>query len=428
MRFFLSGGFGSERARTTVLLALVVGLLGGGSLWAAGVDIAAEERAKCLTDRSGSGLRVLILCDSMGLNGFADELDASFRSCPGVERVHTIAACGTNPRTWMKVAPYAGATTQCGFLRIDSTGEPGGVKVVRDVYGVPSGNTPKGYKVPKIEDLVAEIQPDILIMQNGNNFFDLFEGSQADPEKSCAQIRTYMAPMRQWLATNAPSVRRYYWVSPPQAGSVSSEVQEAVYQTIRDEVEPGGTMVDSRQITTYPYSAQSEDKMHFWGDEAFDWGRDTFRVIARDLGRRGLQAQERVTEVRRAILIEEEDGDVVVKVKLEKMLPVPSPESFAPYGDLLVAGLYRVLKVKSGKYEEKKIVILHPAYIDHMRQDLKKPKWWQTFEFRVKELDEKSLWAPVRRVDDEVPMELFPYMLVSDEERHPNFRGGSGAE
>jgi hypothetical protein len=59
---------------------------------------------------------------------------------------------------------------------------------------------------------------------------------------------------------------------------------------------------------------------------------------------------------------------------------------------------------------------------------LKKPKWWQTFEFRVKELDEKSLWAPVRRVDDEVPMELFPYLLVSDEERHPNFRGGSGAE
>jgi hypothetical protein len=119
---------------------------------------------------------------------------------------------------------------------------------------------------------------------------------------------------------------------------------------------------------------------------------------------------------------------LVVKVKLEKMTPVPSPESFAPYGDLLVAGVYRVLKVKSGKYDEKKIVILHPAYIDHQRQELKKPRWLQTFEYRVRELDDKSLWAPVRRADEEAPFELLPYMLVTDEERHPNFGGVAGAE
>lgn len=406
----------------------MVGLMLMGQAFGGGLEIAGEEGARCLTERGKGGLRVLILCDSMGLNGFADEMDASFRACPGVERVHTIAACGTNPRTWMKIPPYGGAKTQCGFLRIDSTGEPGGVKVVRDVYGVPAGNTPNGYKVPKIEDLVAEIQPDILIMQNGNNFFDLFEGTQADPEKSCAQIRSYMAPMRQWLMANAPSVKRYYWVSPPQAGSVSTEVQEAVYETIREEVEPSGMMIDSRQITSYPYQAQSEDKMHFWGDEAFDWGRNTFRLVARDLGRRGLEAQERVAEVRKAVLVEEEEGELVVKVKLEKMTPVPSPESFAPYGDLLVAGVYRVLKVKSGKYDEKKIVILHPAYIDHQRQELKKPRWLQTFEYRVRELDDKSLWAPVRRADEDAPFELLPYMLVTDEERHPNFGGVAGAE
>lgn len=328
----------------------------------------------------------------------------------------------------MKMPPYSAATTQCGFLRIDSTGEPGGITVVRDIYGIPAGHTPGGHKVPKIEDLIGEIQPDILIMQNGNNFFDLFEGSQADPDKSCSQIRSYMAPLRQWLAANAPSVRRYYWVSPPQAGGVTAEVQKAVFETIREEVEPRGTMIDSRQITSFPYKAQSEDLMHFWGDEAFDWGRNTFRLVARDLGKHGLAAREMVTEVRRAVPVEEDDGDVLLKVRLEKMTPVPGPERFAPYGDLLVAGLYRVLKVKEGKYEDKKIVILHPAYIDHERQVVSKPKWWQTFEFRVRELDDKSLWAPVRRHDEVAPLELFPYMLVTDEARHPHYQETSGEQ
>ncbi len=389
--------------------------------------IAREAGARVLYENpKRGGLRVLILCDSMGLNGFADELDACFRACPGVERVHTIAACGSNPLTWMKRGPYANASTHCGFLRIESTDETGGVEMERDIYGIPAGNKPAHHRVPKIEDLVREIDPDVLVFQNGNNFFDLFKSAKADPAKCRDQMRSYIAPLRQWLAANAPGIRHFYWVTPPQTGAASSEVQQAVFDTIREEVEPAGRVIDSRLITSYPYKTQGADLMHFWGDEAFTWGRDTFHLLAADLGNRRSESRSRqpAVEIRRALPVEEDAEEVLVRVRLEKLTPIPGPEAFAPYGDLLVAGLYRVVKVKAGRYEEKHIVILHPAYINHQKQPLKISRW-RSHEFRLRELTSDSLWATTRREDSVAPFDLLPYVLVGDEFRHPGYSGAS---
>lgn len=384
-----------------------------------------------LKPSAGRGLRVLILCDSMGLSGFADELDARFRECPGVASVHTFAACGSNPLSWMKKAPYARAQTHCGYLRIESTGEAGGISVERDIYGIPAGHKPGGHRIPKIEDLVQRIQPDILVMQNGNNFFDLFKNGQTSVEKTRDVMRTYLAPLRQWLASSAPSVRRFYWVTPPEAGNVSAETQQVVFDTIREEVEPYGTVLDSRLVTSYPYPAQGADQMHFWGDEALAWGRDTFRLLAEDLGRRGLgapSAEERLVEVRRALPVEEKTDSLILRVRLEKLTPVPPPEAFAPYGELLVAYVYRVLKVRQGRYPDKHLVILHPAYINHERVDMSHFKRRRVLDVEVREMPDDSLWATVRREEGEAPLELMPYMLVGDEALHPNHAGSDSGE
>lgn len=393
------------------------------------IAIAREAGARALYEQNRQGLRVLILCDSMGLNGFADELDASFRACPGVARVHTIAACGTNPLSWLKRAPYTNASTHCGFLRIESTDDQGGVEVERDIYGIPSGHKPSGHRVPKIEDLVSAIQPDILILQNGNNFFDLFQGTATDPEKSVARMRSYLAPFRQWLE-GVPSIRHFFWVTPPQAGNVSAQVQQSVVDAIREEIEPLGRVIDSRSITQYPYKAQSSDQMHFWGDEAFAWGSDTFRLVAADLGNRRSSSREQQNdptapqEIRRAIPVED-DAELLVRVRLEKLTPIPDPSSFAPYGDLMVAGLYRVLKVKSGHYTEKHIVIVHPAYINHQLQNLSTLKPRRTFEFLLRELTGDSLWATARRHDSVGPFELSHYYRAVDEALHPSHQSHS---
>jgi hypothetical protein len=78
------------------------------------------------------------------------------------------------------------------------------------------------------------------------------------------------------------------------------------------------------------------------------------------------------------------------------------------------------LKVKSGTYEEKQIVIVHPAYINHQPQDLSRLKKWRGQEFLVRELNGDSLWATVRRQDSVAPFDLAHYVIAADEARHPS--------
>ena len=392
-----------------------------------GLEIATEVGATCLSTapEKDKGLRVLILADSMGIGGFAEELDACFRSCPGVVAVHTVVACGANPLTWMKAAPYANVSTRCGFLRYETV--PGKAKVERekDFYGMTKGHKPASHKVPKIEDLVERVKPDIVVFQNGNNFFDFFkEGKTIKEDVHRNLIRVHTVPLVRWLATNGSSVRKFYWVSPAQAGNVTKEVQQFVFDCINTHVTKIGVMLDSRTITSYPYKNQEKDKMHFYGKAALDWGDDTFRLIADDLVANDIVSA--VVLTKRNIDLSDtpaqpaKEGEVTLRLRLKALTPVPAPETFAPYGEFLVGYLYDVLEVKAGNYDDKEMLLFQPAYIKHVKQDLSRLKLKQEFTLTVAEITEDSLWATVHRKDIVGPPELDPFMIREDVGRHPD--------
>jgi len=390
-----------------------------------GAEIATQTGANCLLTSAGKGLRVLILSDSMGLGGFASELDACFRSCAGVAAVHTLVACGTNPLSWMKMAPYSNASTRCGYLRIESVDGKKAPEEEKDIYGMTKGHKPVAHRVPKIEDLMERVKPDIVVFQSGNNFFDFFQQGQVIKEETHGKlILAHVAPLMRWLATNAPSVKKFYWVAPPQAGNVTPEVQQFVFDTISTEVTKIGVMLDSRKITSYPYKNQDKDKMHFYGNAAVDWGDDTFRLVAADLGANDIHAAlaltERNIEVAPPVAQVVKEADVTLRVRLAARTKVPAPDSFAPYGEFLVGYLYEVVAVRSGKYADKQLLVMHPAYIKHVKQDLARFQIGGEFDFTVSELEEDSLWATVHRRDDVGKPELFPYMLAEDVARHPD--------
>src|SRR2546423_4068625 len=119
-------------------------------------------------------LTVLILGDSLGLCGFGKRLDQKFRADPRVKSVFTYCTCGTNPLSWLKEKPYAHIQTHCGYWSIESLPDSHALKELHDTYGMTSGHRPKSYPVPKLDDLLATIQPDILVMQTGGNLFCLF--------------------------------------------------------------------------------------------------------------------------------------------------------------------------------------------------------------------------------------------------------------
>lgn len=397
----------------------------------AGVDIARLAQATSLSEPTEKGLKVLILGDSMALSGFADTLDECFRSCPGVTSVHTVICCGTNPLSWLKAAPYANAKTRCGFLEKKTTLD--GVKEIRDIYGMKKGHKPAAHVIPKIENLVSALQPDIIVFQCGNNFFDLFHKGKPITEKSGIVMRAHVTPLVKWITANAPSVKKWYWVTPPEAGNVTTEVQAFIVDTIKQSVDGYAVMIDSREITSYPYPMQDRDRMHFWGQACNDWGRDTFRLIAKDLAEVKMAempslvsiAAERALAAATTPAPEENVVEAKAKIRLRAKLvstsTAPPPEKLTTYGEYLVVYLYDVVEVKSGEYSEKQLLMLHPAYIKKEPQDLSQLKVGETYEMDVVELEHISLWSPVRRsetADDHY--DLFPHMLIADLGRHPD--------
>ena len=392
-----------------------------------GIDIAEQQKAEILTQASENGLRVLILTDSMGMAGLGPVIDECFRSCPGIGAVHTIMACGTNPLSWMKPAPYRNATTRCGFWSIESVDGKKQPKEIRNFYGAKPGMRPKPHTIPKIEDLIPAIKPDILIIQNGNNFFGTFKkGNQVNPDRNGPVIRAHVNPMIKWLTQNANSVKRLYWITPPQAGNVTPEVQAFIHDIIAECVGPHGLTIDSRQITSYPYKGQARDKMHFSGKAAHDWGRDTFRIIASDLARHDVARMQPITSTmqNQAEQIIEKSGDeitpICLKVRLKTASSTPKRKSFAPYGECMVAYLYEVVEVLSGKYEEPELLVYHPAYIKNAQQDLSKYRKKKELELSVTEMKDDSLWATVSQNDEVGAAEHTPYILCEDVNRHPN--------
>src|SRR2546421_1895768 len=120
------------------------------------------------------GAIVLILGDSLGLCGFGKRLDEHFRRLPGVKAVYTFMACGTQPLSWLKERPYANVKTRCGFWSIESGPYSPQFRELKDVYGMRRGSVPTAHPVPKLEELIANIGPDVLVMQTGGDLLSLF--------------------------------------------------------------------------------------------------------------------------------------------------------------------------------------------------------------------------------------------------------------
>lgn len=395
-----------------------------------GVEIARIARATSLSQGSQEGLKVLILGDSMALSGFADTLDQCFRSCPGVTSVHTVICCGTNPLSWLKADPYSQAKTRCGFLEIFN--RDGEVSQTRDIYGMKKGHKPDAHLVPKIEDLVSDLKPDIIVFQSGNNFFDLFKKGEVIDPKSGAVMRAHISPLVTWIISSAPSVKKWYWVTPPEAGNVTTEVQSFIFDTIKQHVDGYAVMVDSREITQYPYPMQDRDRMHFWGQACNDWGRDTFRLIAQDLADVDLANLPSLVSIaaRRALVtppvaIPVEDalaskGKIRVRARLVATCKVPRKEDLTTYGEYLAVYRYKVLEVKSGKYDDSELLLLHPAFIKKEVQNLSVYQVGKEYEMEIEELGDISLWATTRRSPENDDQDLIPHMLVDDMNRHPD--------
>jgi len=385
-------------------------------------------RANAQTPAPPGGLKVLIFGDSLALCGFGKRLDERFRESPLTAATFTYLTCGTNPLSWLKDKPYTHIQTHCGYVSIESIGG-GMMRETNDVYGQTRGHVPGSHPVPKLEDLLTSLQPDILVVQTGTNLFDLFpDHKSVNPNRHGPELRSYFAPFIN-KATRTPSnLRKIYWVAPPTSGRVSNEIQDFVLQQTQAAMGNAAKVIDSRTLVAYPYKHMEPDKEHFLGAEMDQWADKVYDIVERDMKdpsfaslkplSQTTTAQSPVTE---AIPPAEPPKEKLLQVRaklIAKTAPVPV-EEFLPYQEFMVGFLYEVVDVVEGEYSEKQILVMHPAYIKLQEQRLGRWKIGRTYRLQLHDL-ENTVWKTAKSKDDSGLINLQPYIRVEDEKRHPD--------
>lgn len=375
----------------------------------------------------GEKVNVLILGDSLALCGFGKRLDDRFRTHPAVGAAFSYMACGTTPLSFLNDKPYTNVKTRCGFWSVESV--PGSLqpKVVEDIYGMGRGGTPKAYDVPKLEDLLASAQPNVIIVQNENNLFGIFGGrNTVQPARDGPALRKYIAPFVAKLVRTPSPLKRLYWVGSPVSGRVSKEIQDFVFAQIQQGVGAAGTVIDSRTLLSYPYHHMEPDKEHFIGAEMDQWADRVFEIVERDLEAHPLASLKRLHEAAPLDLAEQvkkpaerpADQAMTVTAKLiAKSAPIPLAK-LLPYQESLVTFLYEVKKVGGGSYAENQILITHPACIGLRPQPLERYKVGKTYKLRIHPL-RNSLWNTAKCKDDSGLINLEPYIPLDDERKYP---------
>jgi hypothetical protein len=348
-----------------------------------------------------------------------------------VKATFTYLACGTNPLSWLKDRPYTRIQTHCGFVTIESNPANGRVHEAHDVYGVPRGHTPGSHAVPKLEDLLATLQPDILIMQTGTNLFDLFpDRKSVNPNRHGPALRSYLVPFVTRAVHTPSNLRKIYWVASPTSGRVSKEIQDFVLEQTRTDIGNVANVIDSRTLVSYPYRHMEPDKEHFIGADMDQWADRVFDIVERDMSAQSFASLKPLAETAATEIPAPESTpppperppkETILHIRaklIAKTPPVPVNE-LLPYQEFLVGHLYEVTQVISGEYTEKQILVMHPAYIKLREQRLGRWKMGKTYRLQLHEL-EKTVWKTVKSKDDSGLINLQPYIQVQDEMRHPD--------
>ena len=388
------------------------------------VSLTAQLRRTAVTAESAKDLSVLILGDSLALCGFGQRLDSRFRKSPQFKSVYTYMTCGTVPLSWLRNGGYSNAKTCCGFFTIESEDDGTGPVVVEDTYGNKRGTKPKAHPVPKIEDLLEHVKPDILIIQTGTNLFDLFtDGKSINPERHDKALKSHIVPfMREVLKTHT-SLRKIYWIGSPTSGRVTSDIQEFVFERCERYTAPAATVIDSRTLVTYPFTGLQRDHEHFGGADMNRWADRVFERVMGDLTFHALPPviTAQIPDEEKAPLAKpaEDEKSLVVKARLTFKSPPLRPEQFAPYHESLVAYVYDVVKVVKGEYEEKQVLVMHPAHLHRQPQSLSKYKIGDTYELRLRDVDETP-WGAIKSSDKTERKDLLPFIQVADDRKLPS--------
>lgn len=209
--------------------------------------------------------KVLMIGDSLSVGKFGEVLHDYLASTYGSSNVALYASCGSSPENWMRSEPVF--ATPCGYREETP---------LHSLYiDYVNGHKPRRVDTPKVERLLNEQHPTIVIVQLGTNWMDkLLSGS---PQKE-AEVNDFA---QRFVAVIHPTAnRRLVWIMPPDHSRYSKRIQDKVESVIRSAAR-GNRYVDlipSRDLTHYVPGKTGGDGVHYNSESSTAWAN---RVINR---------------------------------------------------------------------------------------------------------------------------------------------------
>jgi len=217
-------------------------------------------------------MRILYLGDSLSLGAFGETLDWSLRR--EAAAVHTFVTGSGSPYYWLE--RFRPVTASIGYWEKTPQQERREELILQ---------------VPKIEALLRQVRPDVVVVQAGTTFCDpLRQGGSAfagEIERVCDEFCRAVHRARAHL----------YWVQLPDAhpDRIPPATRGEVAGLIRRSVERyGGRVFDSEAVTEWsiPYPQQS-DGIHYGPVESRQWAEavaEDFQSFRKTLRERTLPA------------------------------------------------------------------------------------------------------------------------------------------
>jgi GDSL-like lipase/acylhydrolase family protein len=212
--------------------------------------------------------RVLMIGDSLTVGSFGGVMYEYLVALHGKGNVAVYGSCGSSPEHWLRGDPLF--VTKCGY-REQTPWE-------NEVIDFKNGRPPPLIPTPKLEDLIAKFQPNVVIVQLGTNWMDRVaspnRGKQLDYDSILDRL---VNAIRRGFG----SATRIIWITPPDSSHFNRRTQRTVERMLKDAADRDHfqTIVSSR-ITHYVPGKTGGDGVHYNQDAGTAWAH----AVARQIG------------------------------------------------------------------------------------------------------------------------------------------------
>jgi hypothetical protein len=217
------------------------------------VVFAKDASRKAAAPRQPTADEVLYIGDSLSVGTFGELVSDYLVRTYSRPNIAFYASCGSSPENWLSGEPVF--ETKCGYREL--------VRSHPLIYG-----DPMRHRTPKIEKLLRDQKPTIVIVQQGTNWMD----------RSLSEQKIGETLDRFIGAIHDNTKCMIVWIAPPDSSRFRN-IQGRICTLIQQHRHRGDGVIDSRRYTHYVVGKTGGDGVHYRSEAASDWAQRIIPVL-----------------------------------------------------------------------------------------------------------------------------------------------------